>query len=168
MRLSNFIVQAVCGALFSSGLAQDSRVSIVPRESFKPAPGKMNERTASIRVNSDLVLVPVLVTDRADRLVKDLRKSDFKVYDDNIEQEISHFVSEDAPLSVCLVFDASGSMRNKLQRSRMAVREFLKVSNPEDEFSLITFNDRVRAIVGFTRESSGIENASLLSKLADS
>jgi hypothetical protein len=61
-------------------------------------------------VNSDLVFIPVLVTDRHDRLITGLEKDHFKLFEDKVEQVITHFASEDAPVSIALVFDCSGSM----------------------------------------------------------
>src|SRR5208282_5196003 len=66
--------------------------------------------------------------------------------------------SEDAPLSVGIVFDTSGSMGSKLQKSREAVKQFLKTANPEDEFFLIQFNDRPEMVVGFTPDNEEILN----------
>src|SRR5207245_8678704 len=71
---------------------------------------------------------------------------------------IPHFSSEDAPRSVGVVFDTSGSMGSKLQKSRQAVAQCLKTANPQDEFFLIQFNDRPELVVGFTSETEEIQN----------
>ena len=68
------------------------------------------------------------------------------------------FPSEDAPMSVGIVFDTSGSMGSKLQRSRQAVAEFMKTANPEDEFFLVQFNDRPELTVHFTPDTEEIQN----------
>jgi VWFA-related protein len=99
-----------------------------------------------------------MVTDPADRLITGLGKSNFRVYEDEVEQQISQFSSEDAPVSVALLFDCSGSMGPKIRKARMAVSEFLKASNPEDEFSLIQFNDRARVAAPFTVDLQEIQN----------
>ena len=144
----------------SSLLAQVPVVKIEPR-----APIAENRPFAQVRVNTDLVLVPVLVTDHFDHAVFGLDKADFRVLDDNVEQCISHFAQEDAPVSVILVFDTSGSMRQKLTTSRVAVGEFLRAANPDDEFALIEFSDRPRLVSGFTQdiETISIRLASLRS-----
>jgi len=80
--------------------------------------------------------------------------SKFKVYDDRVMQSITHFVSEDAPVSIVVVFDASRSMGPKLKNAREAVAELLRASNPADEFALIQFNDHVQRLGEFT-DSSG-------------
>jgi VWFA-related protein len=96
--------------------------------------------------------------DDVNRLVVGLDKGDFKIYDDKVEQEITHFGSEDGPVSVVLAFDTSGSMGQKLRTSRLAVSAFLKASNPEDEFALVEFGDRVRLVAQFTSETGEIQN----------
>ena len=100
----------------------------------------------------------MLVTDHQDRPITGLQKDHFKLYDDKVEQVISNFSSEDAPVSISLLFDCSGSMGPKLQKSRAAVREFLQTANPEDEFSLIEFSDRAQLVSGFTDKIEEIQN----------
>jgi Ca-activated chloride channel family protein len=78
--------------------------------------------------------------------------------EDKVEQDVSYFASFDAPLSIGLVFDMSGSMSNKLNKSRQAAAEFFKTANPEDEFFLVQFNDRPQLIVPFTRATEEIQN----------
>ena len=92
------------------------------------------------------MLIPVTVTDPLNRFVTGLEKENFSVFEDKVEQEIAQFSSEDAPLSVGVVFDCSGSMGNKLDKSRQAVAQFFKTANPEDEFFLVQFNDRPQLI----------------------
>jgi Ca-activated chloride channel family protein len=157
MSESRLLIATLCGTVASYLMAQTPRVSIQPAATQWRAP-KIENRPAQLRVDTNLVLVPVLVTDDADRLVTGLDKSDFKVYDNNVEQQISHFFLEDAPVSVVLVFDTSASMGRKLQTSRIAVGEFLKESNPEDEFALIEFANRPQVAVRFTDASEEIQN----------
>jgi Ca-activated chloride channel family protein len=137
-------------------------VNITPRVRGKnpePAPPETGvDRRANLRVDTTLVLIPVAVTDPMSRFVTGLDKENFKLLENGVEQEISQFSSEDAPLSVGLVFDTSGSMGSKLQKSRQAVAQFLKTANPEDEFFLIQFNDRPELVVGFTPETEEIQN----------
>jgi VWFA-related protein len=105
-----------------------------------------------------------MVTDTYDRLVTGLEKEHFKLFEDKIEQVVTQFASDDAPVSVGLVFDCSGSMGSKLEKSRMAVGEFLKGANPEDEFSLVLFSDSANLAVGLTRETEEIRNRLLFTK----
>src|SRR5579871_3528632 len=140
--------------------AQQPNVSITPRIRGKNGElaESIVERRADIRVDTTLVLIPVAVTDPMSRFVTGLDKENFKLYEENVEQEIQQFSSEDAPLSVGVVFDTSGSMGNKLQKSRQAVAQFLKTANPEDEFFLIQFNDRPKMVVDFTLDTEEIQN----------
>ena len=133
-------------------------VAVPPPAGGAAARGNADRMIPNIRVNSDLVLVPVLVTDREDRLITGLDKQHFKVFDDKVEQEITAFTSEDAPVSIGLVFDCSGSMGSKLKNSRAAVSQFLRAANPEDEFSLVTFNNHARLVIPFTDRIEEIEN----------
>ena len=112
----------------------------------------------SIRTDVNLVLIPVTVTDKQDRLITGLEKDHFRLFEDKVEQVITHFASEDVPASIVLLFDCSGSMGPKLQKSRAAVMAFLKGGNPEDEFSLVQFNDRAQLLVGFTNQTEEIQN----------
>jgi Ca-activated chloride channel family protein len=110
-----------------------------------------------IRMNVDLVLVPVTVTDPMNRLVTGLEKSDFQVYENSKEQEIRSFASEDAPVSIGIIFDLSGSMSSKLTRAREAILQFIKTANPQDEFFVIGFNDRPELIEDFTSSVEDIQ-----------
>jgi Ca-activated chloride channel homolog len=113
---------------------------------------------ANIRVDSTLVLIPVTVTDPMNRFVTGLEKENFRVFEDKKEQEIQQFSSEDAPISIGLIFDCSGSMGHKLEKSRLAVAEFFKTSNPEDEFFLVQFNDNANLAQSFTPNPEEIQN----------
>ena len=103
-----------------------------------------------IRMNVDMVLVPVTVTDPLNRLVTGLEREDFQVYENNGEERIASFASEDAPVSIGIIFDLSGSMTSKLVRAREAILQFIKTANPQDEFFVIGFNDRPELIEDFT------------------
>jgi len=123
-----------------------------PAERIEPAP------KANIRIDSTLVLIPVTVTDPMNRFVTGLEKENFKIFEDKKEQSISQFSSEDAPLSIGVIFDCSGSMGHKLEKSRLAVAQFFKTANPEDEFFLVQFNDSADLIQPFTRNLEEIQN----------
>src|SRR5580658_10151539 len=98
----------------------------------------LRTHTKPIVKDVDLVLVPVTVTDPLNRLVTGLEKENFVVFEGNDREEIKHFSSEDAPISLGVIFDVSGSMADKIDKSRDAVIEFFKTANPDDEFFLIT------------------------------
>ena len=111
-----------------------------------------------IRVDKTLVLINVTVTDPLNRFVTGLEKEHFRLYEEKVEQEITQFSSEDAPISIGLVFDTSGSMGAKLQKSRQAAAEFFKTANPEDQFFLVEFNDSPALRVPFTHSTEEIQN----------
>jgi VWFA-related protein len=135
------------------------RIAIEPRAKKGAETGSAEQRRpANIRVDSTLVLIPVTVTDPLNRFVTGLDKDYFRLHEDNVEQTITQFSSEDAPLSVGLVFDASGSMSNKLSKSRQAAAQFFKIANPEDEFFLVQFNDRAELMVPFTHNTEEVQN----------
>ena len=115
-------------------------------------------RPAGIRSEVKLVLIPVTVTDPYEHPVQGLSQKNFRVYDEGVEQNISQFFSEEAPVTVGIVVDASNSMRNKIEESRHAISEFLGLSTPGDEFSLLKFSDRPEAVCGFTQDTERIEN----------
>src|SRR5580658_5073068 len=99
-------------------------------------------------VDSTLVLIPVTVTDPLNRFVLGLQKQDFHLFEDGVEQTIVPFSGEDAPLSVGLAFDESGSMDYKLRTSQAAVAQFLKSMNADDEAFLVEFSDSAKLTVG--------------------
>jgi Ca-activated chloride channel homolog len=113
---------------------------------------------ADFRVDSDLVLIPVSVTDSRSHAITGLGREAFHIFDDKTEQTVVHFAREDAPLSVGIVFDVSGSMRDKLEESGQAVDEFLRGANPQDEFFLVEFGNRPRLTVPFTTETGEIRD----------
>jgi len=122
-----------------------------------PAALKSTRAGEKIRVNVNLVLVPLTVTDPMDRLVTGLEKENFFIYENNHLETIKSFSTEDAPVSIGVIFDLSGSMSNKVIRARDSILEFMKTSNPQDEFFVIGFNDRPELIEDFTSSVDQIE-----------
>src|SRR6202007_371424 len=76
----------------------------------------------------------------------------------NIEQEIQYFSSEDVPISIGVIFDLSGSMVNKAGKAKEAALQFLKTANPQDEFFLVSFNDRAELISAFTNSADDLQS----------
>jgi Ca-activated chloride channel family protein len=112
-----------------------------------------------LRVDTNLVQIPVAVTDSLNRFVLGLQKEDFHLIEDGVEQTVAHFSGDDAPLSVGLVFDESGSMDYKLRTSQAAVTHFLKTMNADDETFLVEFGESAKLSVGFTSNTGEIETA---------
>ena len=150
----------------SSG--DDARVEITPRA--KPGaklgsgPDAAPLPRANIRVDTNVVLVPVNVTDPLNRFVAGLEQQDFQIFEDGVEQKIISFGNEDAALSIGIVFDTSDSMGAKLSTSRLSVAEFFKTANPEDEACLVEFSDRPELVVPFTHDLGEIQNRLLATK----
>ncbi len=113
---------------------------------------------APLQVDVNLVVVNVTVTDPFDRIVTGLDQENFQVYDEKVEQKIIAFSTEDAPISVGLIFDCSGSMGDKIQKSKEAALQFFKTSNPQDEFMLVSFSDRADLISGFTAKYENLQD----------
>lgn len=146
-----------------SALGQDtSDVHIKPR--VKPAPAShmadpaLRTGAPLLKSNVNLVLVPVTVTDPMDRLVTGLDKSNFSVYQDKQKEQIRNLSSDDAPISVGIILDVSGSMTDKIDRAREAVSQFLETANPQDEFFLITFSNGPQLVSHFTSRVQDIES----------
>jgi len=106
----------------------------------------------SIKIDVDLVMVNVTVTDGGNKLITDLPRENFQLFEDKIEQEIRYFSSEAAPLSLGIVFDISHSMQNKIQLAREAAARFLETGTPEDEYLLVEFANRAELTENFTTD----------------
>ena len=123
-----------------------------------PDPGASESPGLSLRVETTLVLIPVSVTDASNRFVLGLDKDNFGVFENGVAQKVTHLSGEDAPLSVGLLVDISGSMGAKLDISRQAVEQFLKTMNPQDEAFLVEFSDRAELVVGLTHQIEAIKD----------
>jgi Ca-activated chloride channel family protein len=107
----------------------------------------------TLRIDTSLVLIPAQVTTRAGSPIMDLKPKDFRIYEDGTEQEISYFAKDDAPVSIGVLLDSSGSMKNKKQKSSEAAAAFFRTANSEDEFFLIEFDEHPKLAVPFTRDT---------------
>jgi len=127
-----------------------------------PAPGKQSpmqqlrsqlsdkEDQDRVRIGTELVSLPVTVTDAYNRLVTGLDRHHFEVYEDKVKQEISFFSDDDSPVNLGIVFDVSGSMKGKLDRARDALKAFIQTSHSDDDFFLVGFNQRANLLAEFT------------------
>src|SRR6266404_4033748 len=121
-----------------------------PVQPSKPEGTTDKKPGEGIKVDVNLALVNVTVTDPLNRLVTGLERENFRVYEDGTEQEIVTLSSEDVPVSIGLVFDMSGSMSDKVDKARQAAVQFMRTANPLDQFFLVSFNDRAELTSGFT------------------
>ena len=116
-------------------------------------PGDPDIPEGTLRIDTSLVLIPAQVTTRSGAPVMDLKRGDFRIYEDGAQQDISYFAQDDAPVSIGLLLDSSGSMKNKKQKATEAAAAFFKTANSEDEFFLIEFDERPKLAVPFTRDT---------------
>jgi Ca-activated chloride channel family protein len=163
------LLLALCIALPAVSQTDVNDVHVQSREIEKPKDPPKQELVSKttdglsphirpMKVDVDLVLVPVTITDPMNRLVTGLEKENFQLFEGNSAQQIRTFSSEDAPVSLGVIFDSSGSMSSKMDRAKDAVIEFFKTANPQDEFFMITFNDEPEEITDFTTSVDDIQN----------
>jgi Ca-activated chloride channel family protein len=167
-----------------NALSQESNKQPSPGQSPEPAkakasasvsPASEDEKTASgkkeilktptavqdkIKLDTNLVNVIVSVTDPYGRFVTGLTQDHFEIYDEKVKQQIRHFSDEDAPISMGVIYDVSGSMKERITRSIRALKRFIETSHHDDDFFLVGFNDRAKLVQDFT--TSGDQIASHL------
>ena len=112
----------------------------------------------TLKIDVDLVLINATVTDPRNRYVTGLEGEHFQIFEDRVEQDIQYFSAEDVPLSLGIVFDVSGSMKNKVSIARDAAVTFLKTGSPEDEYFLAEFSDKPSISQDFTTAISRLQN----------
>lgn len=146
-------------AVLALSSARAQNVFDETRETSIPGWTNLNENVYKIRVTSDLVQIPVTVVDQHGKFIPGLEGGQFRVYEDNKEQPITHFAMDDAPVTIGFVFDTSGSMDGKVRKSHEAVATFLKTANRDDEFFLVQFNNRVHLILGMTQRTDELQRS---------
>jgi Ca-activated chloride channel family protein len=134
------------GLLWASGLALSLSAQDVRRGS-------------AFRTDIGMILVPVNVTDHDGKTLTGLRRENFTVFDEQSPQPIVSFSNEDSPVSVGLVLDVSGSMRNTLNDFKEVIHGLLDAANPEDEFSLFTVSSTPAHLSGFTTDGASMESS---------
>jgi Ca-activated chloride channel homolog len=162
---SNWGLAAAC-AVVGLILASYGAVAARAQEEARPGPTTPPpsgdsfkiEKGKPIRTETELTLVGATVTDPLGRLVTGLQQENFRVYEDGVEQEITRFSSEDVPVSIGVIFDMSGSMADKIDKSRQAAVQFFRTANPQDEFFLVNFNDRAQLISPFTASVDDLQD----------
>jgi VWFA-related protein len=131
--------------LLLAGLAGSSQPPLTP-----------DDQTV-IRVDTRLVVLHCAVADKRGGLITNLPQSAFKVYENKVEQPIRLFRREDVPVSLGIVIDNSGSMRDKRARVEAAAIKLVKASNPQDEVFVVNFNDEAYLDVPFTSDITKLE-----------
>ncbi|HKQ72933.1 MAG TPA: VWA domain-containing protein [Blastocatellia bacterium] len=120
---------------------------------------QQDQQQQTIKIGTNLVTVPVIVTDRYGRFVPGLTRNEFSVREEGSPQRIEDFSSTEAPFSVALLIDTSRSTQNKLSRIRKAARTFIKQLLPNDRIMVVSFDEQVRFVCDFTSDHAELERA---------
>jgi Ca-activated chloride channel homolog len=158
--------KSLCGVLFIlAGVAAYAqpgaqKIFIEPRARVAPMVPP-SDAAAHLRVDASLVLIHANVSNEKGASITSLRRDNFRIFEDGEEREITYFAMEDAPVSVGLLIDTSGSMGNKMRQAAAAASEFLKTAGTQDEFFLVEFNEKPKLVVPF-----GVEPEELLKRVS--
>jgi Ca-activated chloride channel homolog len=142
--------------------ADANEIKIKRDDVRKNTPGQVLKPGRAMKMDVDVALVNVTVTDPYNRLVTGLEQENFRVFEDNTEQEVVSFSAEDVPISIGVIFDFSGSMANKVGKAREAAVQFFKTANPADEFFLVSFNERAELTSSFTNSVEDLQSSLML------
>lgn len=149
-RLKRFLCVAICLLAFTA-------FHYGQKPSPTPTPELPDDPNGPVRIKTDLVTLTLTVTDLYGRYVSGLGKNAFAITDNNQDQDITFFSDSDAPVSVGILFDVSGSMNGeKIQKARKALARFIATSHPSDEYFLIAFNDRAQLLMDRTRDGDAV------------
>jgi Ca-activated chloride channel family protein len=152
-----FVLAALAASPSFTATAQQKQGSVAPRPTPPARPERPGSDSEQVIVNTDLITLTVTVTDSYGRYVSGLDKEAFTILDDKAPQEITFFSDEDAPVSVGIVFDVSGSMGgDKIKNAREALSRFVETSHEMDEYFLIGFNTRAQLLMDKTRNGNAI------------
>ncbi len=127
-----------------------------PQQPQKPQPNKRDDDDDGFKLESDLVMLDVTVVNPSNRPVMDLKKEDFTVLEDKVQQEVGFFSRDQVPVSVVLAIDTSGSMRAKLDTVIKASVNLVKESRPADEIAVIEFKDQPELLEEFTTDINDV------------
>ena len=155
---ASFISLLLLGIIVWNFQEMAAAQSSIPDDVKHNTPGQTINRGQPLHLDVELALVNATVTDPHDRLVTGLEIDNFRIFENNVEQEIEYFSSEDVPISIGVIFDLSGSMRNKIGKSKEAALQFFKTANPQDEFFLVGFNDRADLMSPFTSSVEDLQS----------
>ena len=132
-----------------------------PSATIPPEKGEQQEPVETLKIETNLVPLNVTVSDRAGRAMTALKKENFKVYENGIEQSVSFFSAEEAPTSWGLVLDRSGSMMGMIEDVYRAALHIIDEGTEQDEMFIVTFNKRTEIVQDFTSDRHGLENSIL-------
>jgi Ca-activated chloride channel homolog len=139
--------------------AQQPAIRLQQDKPELPAAGPDATTGVTFHAGTELVVLHTTVVDNEDHVVTDLTQNDFQVFEDDVPQRISRFVREDVPVSLGILVDNSGSMRDKRLSVNAAALDFVKASNPDDEEFIVNFNDEPFLDSPFTRSQERMQDA---------
>lgn len=152
------LVDLAVVASMATASAQDKPEEKPAKPTASPPQSKLGtELDGPVIVNTDLITLTVTVTDTYGRYVSGLSKNAFAILDEKQPQEITYFSDDDAPVSVGILFDVSGSMSgDKVKKARDALAKFIQTSHNSDEYFLIGFNSRAQLLIDKTRDGDAV------------
>lgn len=128
-----------------------------PREEATHKDNNANDDV--LRIETDLVMIPVKVTTKNGRAVPDIRRDEFRVFENGEEQEIAYFNSDEAPFSVALLLDMSYSTVFKLQEIQNAAKQFIGELKPNDRVMIVAFAEKARVLCELTNDRTALRYA---------
>src|SRR5262244_4301274 len=147
-------------------LARAALVALISLMAFLPVFGQSQEekpqqdqQQPTIKIGTNLVTVPVIVTDHYGRFITGLTRKEFTVREEGSPQKIEDFSSTEAPFSVALLIDTSHSTKNKLGRIRKAAETFIRQLLPNDRIMVVSFDDKVRFVCDFSSDHEVLKRA---------
>ena len=158
MAIALFMAALLVTAPSAAGLFADTPAQAADaqqKQAKPPVTGTQDPKDA-LQLKTRLVSITVTVGDSLGRFVTGLTKRQFEVFDDGVKQEIVHFSDEDAPITLGIIYDVSGSMGDLTSRSFQTLRRLFDTSHREDEYFIIAFNDRAKLVQDFTTSPSEI------------
>lgn len=171
MKRMLFIAIAVVLLIYCLPALSQEQSSPSPPTAQPPAKEKPNEADSQSQKNpkplvikTNMVSVTVTVSDKNRRFVTGLTKNDFEVYDDNVKQEIALFSTQDSPLTLGIVYDVSGSMNPLSTQSFRALKGLFEYSHTDDEYFVVSFNNRAKLLQDFTSLPNDIINRAVFIK----
>ncbi len=150
----------LAGLLAPLGRAQDT---VARKRPGSITPGQ-DVIQSNFRIDSNVVLIHASVTDSHGRFITGLQREDFRIFENKTEQHLRYFSAEEMPVSIGLVLDFSRSMSSNFSQLQEAVAQFLRTTNPADEFCLVEFRDRAELTIGFTHAPEEIQNRVVLAQ----
>jgi len=131
---------------------------IATAQTGKPPVNPSSGDDVTFRADTRLVVLPISVADKNGKLVTDLKQNEFKVFENGVEQPIKIFKREDVPVSLGIIIDNSGSMKEKRQKVEIASLDMVKASNPQDEVFIVNFNDEAWLDVPMTSDIKAMQD----------